>query len=87
MGKVCLAASLLADNRIPMACEGDVNGAVAMLILSLLSDGAVHNCDWLEPVGKDTVLRTYWSNQETGIVADEVFELKMSPNNWGVLTF
>jgi L-fucose isomerase-like protein len=56
MGKVCLAASLLADQGIPMACEGDANGAAAMLILRLLSGGAVHNCDWLEPVGKDTVL-------------------------------
>jgi L-fucose isomerase-like protein len=56
MGKVCIAASLLADEGVPMACEGDVNGAVAMLILSILSNGAVHNCDWLEPVGQDTVL-------------------------------
>ena len=40
-----------------------------------------------DEVGSDTVLRTYWSNQQTGIVADEVFELKMSPNNWGMLTF
>jgi L-fucose isomerase-like protein len=59
MGKVCLAASLLADEGTPMACEGDVNGAVAMLIMSLLSNGAVHNCDWLEPVEEDTVLFTH----------------------------
>ncbi len=26
MGEVCLAASLLADEGIPLACEGDVNG-------------------------------------------------------------
>jgi hypothetical protein len=37
--------------------------------------------------GTDTVLRTYWSNQATGIVNDEVFELKMEPKNWGELTF
>lgn len=36
---------------------------------------------------KDTVLRTYWNNQGTGLVADEVFELKMEPANWGTLTF
>jgi len=36
---------------------------------------------------QDTVLRTYWSNQATGIVSDEVFELKLEPRNWGELTF
>ncbi len=36
-----------------------------------------------DPAGTDTVLRTYWNNQKTGIVADEVFELKMEPRNWG----
>lgn len=56
MGEVCLAASLLADDGIPLACEGDVNGAAAMLALSRLSGGAVHNTDWLEPVGDDRIL-------------------------------
>ncbi len=37
--------------------------------------------------GKDTALRTHWSNQATGIVNDEVFELKLEPRNWGELTF
>ena len=59
MGKVCIAASLLADEGIPLACEGDVNGAAAMLVLRLLSNGAVHNCDWLEPLEENTVLFTH----------------------------
>ena len=37
--------------------------------------------------GKDTILRSYWNNQKTGLVADEVFELKMEPRNWGQLVF
>lgn len=37
--------------------------------------------------GNDTVLRTYWNNQATGIVSDEVFELKMEPRNWGEIVF
>lgn len=37
------------------------------------------------PSGDDTGLRTYWSNQQTGIVDDEVFELKLQPQNWGEL--
>ena len=40
-----------------------------------------------DPKGQDTVLRTYWSNQATGIVNDEVFELKLEPGNWGELIF
>ena len=35
--------------------------------------------------GNDTALRSYWSNQATGLVSDEVFELKMEPANWGTL--
>lgn len=45
--------------------------------------GATHG----DRVGTDTVLRTHWNNQATGIVADEVFELKMEPKNWGQLVF
>jgi hypothetical protein len=43
--------------------------------------------DYGTPAGDDTLLRTYWSNQATGLVNDEVFELKMEPSNWGELTF
>ena len=39
------------------------------------------------PAGDDTVLRSYWHNQHTGIVSDEVFELKMEPKYWGKLEF
>lgn len=52
--------------------------------LKLTGDlGATHG----DPTGKDTILRTYWNNQQTGLVADEVFELKMQPANWGRLSF
>jgi len=34
-----------------------------------------------------TRLRSYWSNQHTGIVDDVVFELQMEPKNWGELIF
>jgi hypothetical protein len=40
-----------------------------------------------DPAGKDTSLRVYWSNQATGIVADEVEELKMQPAMWGEFHF
>ncbi len=37
--------------------------------------------------GKRTVLRTHWSNQNTGLVSDEVFELQMFPATWGEIQF
>ena len=37
--------------------------------------------------GDDTVLRSYWCNQVTGLVSDDVGELMMEPRNWGKLTF
>ena len=30
-------------------------------------------------------MRTHWSKQNTGLVSDAVFELQMTPANWGEL--
>lgn len=52
--------------------------------LALRGDfGATHG----DKSGKDTMLRSHWNNQATGIVNDEVFELRMGPANWGEITF
>ena len=62
-------------------------GALGLKIadgLELAGDFGVTHGD---PKGQDTALRTHWSNQATGIVSDEVFELKIEPRNWGRLTF
>ncbi|MDD2706566.1 MAG: hypothetical protein PHV34_01050 [Verrucomicrobiae bacterium] len=59
MGRVCLSASLLADEGIPLACEGDVHGAVAQLILTLLSGTPTHNTDWLDPLEDGSVVFTH----------------------------
>jgi hypothetical protein len=40
-----------------------------------------------DPAGKDTLLRSYWNNQHTGLVADEVWELVPEPKHWGQITF
>ena len=45
--------------------------------------GATHG----DQAGQRTRLRTYWSNQHTGIVDDAVFELQMEPKYWGELIF
>ncbi len=59
MGRVCLAASLLADEGVPQACEGDVNGAVGQLLLYLLTGQPTHHADWLEPLEDGTVVFTH----------------------------
>ncbi len=40
-----------------------------------------------DPTGQRTRLRSYWSNQHTGIVDDVVAELKMEPRLWGTILF
>jgi len=56
MGKVCLSASLLSEEGIPLACEGDINGALGMLILSRLSSEPVHNTDLLDPIPDENAI-------------------------------
>jgi len=56
MGRVCLAASLLGEDGIPMACEGDVNGALGMLLLTKLTGQPVHNTDLLDAIPADNAL-------------------------------
>ena len=56
MGKGCLAASLLGEQGVPLACEGDVNGAVGMLMLTTLSQTPVHNTDLLDPIPEDNAI-------------------------------
>lgn len=56
MGKVCLPISLLATEGVPIACEGDVNGAVAMLMLTTLTGEPVHNTDLLDPIAADNAI-------------------------------
>lgn len=43
--------------------------------------GATHG----DKHGRDTILRTHWNNTNTGLINDEVFELKLEPKNWGLL--
>lgn len=59
MGRVCLAASFLADEGVPLGCEGDVNGAVGQLVLTLLSGQPTHNTDWLDPLEDGSVVFTH----------------------------
>ena len=69
MGRVCLAASLLADEGIPLACEGDVHGALGQYILQLLTAGPTHNTDWLDPVDDESVVFTHCGSGSLSLAA------------------
>jgi len=47
-GKVCLACSLLGDEGVPCACEGDLNSSLAMFLLQSFSNQPVHFGEILE---------------------------------------
>ena len=74
MGNVCLAASRLADQGVPFACEGDVNGAVAQLMLALLSATPTHHTDWLDPLDESAVMFTHCGSGSFEL-ADDVSDI------------
>jgi L-fucose isomerase-like protein len=78
MGKVCLAASLLGEEGIPVACEGDVNGALGMLILTQLSEGATHNTDLLNPTEDNAIVFSHCGSSDFSL-ANDLSEVTLSP--------
>jgi len=70
MGRACVAASLLAEEGIPVGCEGDVNGAVGMLMLSLLTGQPTHNTDWLEPLPDGSVVFSHCGSGAYSLAED-----------------
>lgn len=57
-GKVCIACSLLGDEGIPCACEGDLNSSLAMFLLQSFSDQSVHFGEILEVNEKENSIVT-----------------------------
>ena len=86
---------VLAEAKVSVKVDGKryvVEAAIPLAALGLkLTDGLALRGDFGathgDKSGNDTALRTHWNNQATGIVNDEVFELRMEPANWGELTF
>ena len=86
---------ILADAKITVKPQQGQSYVVeAMIPLKALevtlSDGLVLHGDFGAThgdTGNRTRLRSYWSNEHTGITDDAVFELMMEPKNWGELTF
>ncbi len=91
------SVAVLADAKISAKVEAQgkryvVEAAIPLASLGLkLTDGLALRGDFGathgDKSGADTALRTHWNNQTTGIVNDEVFELKMEPANWGEISF
>jgi L-fucose isomerase-like protein len=78
MGRACLAASLLADERIPVACEGDLHGAVGQLLLTLLTGQPTHNTDWLEPLDDGSVVFTHCGSGSFDL-AEKTSDIQLAP--------
>lgn len=71
MGFACLAAARLADEGLPVACEGDLHGALGMLILQHLTGQPTHNADWLDPLPDGSVVFTHCGSASYALAADK----------------
>jgi hypothetical protein len=89
------SVAVLEEAKVSVKVDGKryvVEAAIPLASLGLkITDGMALRGDFGathgDKAGADTALRTHWNNQSTGIVNDEVFELKMEPVNWGEITF
>jgi L-fucose isomerase-like protein len=70
MGRFCLAASLLADEGVPLACEGDVHGAVGQYMLQQLTGRPTHCTDWLNPLEDGSVVFTHCGSGSLTLAED-----------------
>jgi sugar lactone lactonase YvrE len=83
----------LASAKIAVTTERDryrVELAVPLADLGLNVDAAPRRFDvgtlFGDPQGTATSLRSYWSNQNTGLVSDVPGEIMLFPNLWGTMT-
>ena len=79
-----LAVTRLADEGLPVACEGDVDGALTMLCCKFLGCGAPYISDWLEHdrssfvcwhggmcptcLTSDSIIRPHFNNKKPAVV-------------------
>ena len=79
MGKVCLAASLLGEEGVPVACEGDVNAALGMLLLTRLTGQPVHNTDLLDPIPAENAIVFSHCGSGGFSLAESAAEITLGP--------
>ncbi|HZZ73941.1 MAG TPA: hypothetical protein VFE24_16935 [Pirellulales bacterium] len=82
------------DVKVTIAAKSGytIEAAIPLSVLEFTPQAGLHLRGDLgvthgDPAGRRTRLRTYWSNQHTGIVDDAVFELMLEPAHWGELSF
>jgi len=85
MGQVCLPASMLAEkDDIVFSCEGDVNSAVAMIMLNYLTGEPVHNTDLLDPDSENSVVFSHCGSGAFCIAKDrsciELCQVRLKDN-------
>ncbi|MDP8224283.1 MAG: hypothetical protein P9L99_13045 [Candidatus Lernaella stagnicola] len=79
MGRFCLAASQLAGEDLVVACEGDVNGAVAQVAAHFLTGGPTHNTDLLDvDVAEGTALFSHCGCGHPSL-AESPAEIRLAP--------
>lgn len=83
----------LSSVKIAVATDRDkyrVEIAVPLADLGLGTDAAPRRFDvgtlFGDPQGTTTSLRSYWANQNTGLVSDVPGEIMLFPNLWGTMT-
>ena len=83
----------LASVKIAVVVERDKYGvevAIPLSDLGLNLDGAARRFDigalFGDPQGTATALRSYWANQNTGLVSDVPGEIMLFPNLWGSMS-
>ena len=89
------SVAILEQARIAVAREGNryrVQAAIPLSDLGLKEPGgktlkADFGVLFGDPDGAMTMLRSYWSNQATGLVNDVPGEIMLAPNLWGTATF
>jgi hypothetical protein len=89
------SVKVLPDARIQVKLDRGgytVEAAIALAALGLVPAKGLKlrgdlGATFGDPAGRDTILRSHWNNQATGLVADEVYELMHEPKNWGVILF
>ncbi len=79
MGKVCLAAALLGEDGVPVSCEGDINGALGMLILTKLTGGPIHNTDLLDPIPQENAIVFSHCGSGGFSLANDPSEIRLAP--------
>ena len=76
--RLASAMVLLADEGLPVACEGDVNGAAGQLLLALLTGRPTQHTDWLDPLPDGTVVFTHCGSGSLCLAA-EAAEITLAP--------